>query len=626
MTASNRACLSFSVEFGDREMVTDPGRKGRTGRLGLRPLILRWLLGEDRVVNGNSRTWATLGYYLRYTAAGFVLLGGLGAIWSHRPAAIDPALASDFAGPEALGDLAHSEIARDEVPAWARRLLADITPPDMPAPIAIIRPVDPPPRLLLDPPNTFADFPYPIAGLTRAEYDKPVAAAPVEESSLVAVATRLIDPPVGIEDALPPLVDFDLLAEQAAEDWQDSLAMSDTPIADAIALETQKIIEVQRGDTLFGLLVDAGLSYNEANDAIGAIDDVFKPRDLQAGQEITLNIATAAGGAPAPDQQLVSLSFEPSVLTDVTVSRSDEGQFIAKAIDKPLVERRVRATARIDSSLFDAAREAELPVSVVSSLIRTFSFDIDFQRDIQPGDSFEVLYERVETQEGEFAKAGNILFASLTLSGNTIPVYFYERDGVGEYYNATGETVRKTLLRTPIDGARITSGFGMRQHPLLGYSKMHKGVDFGAPTGTPIFAAGSGTIAQIERRSDYGNYIRIRHSGQYQTAYGHMTRFAKALKKGDKVKQGEVIGYVGSTGRSTGPHLHYEILIGGEAINPAKMKNTGGDKLVGKELKTFKDHVARIDSERVRQAEQQLIAERLPALDASCQDAIGCQN
>jgi len=401
--------------------------------------------------------------------------------------------------------------------------------------------------------------------------------------------------------------------------------LSDTPITDAITRETQKIIEVQPGDTLFGLLVDAGLTRSEASNAIGAIDDVFAPRDLRAGQEITLSITTPVGSVDGVNKQLVSLSFEPSVTTDVTLSRSQEGQFVAKAIDKPLIERRVRAAAQINTSLFDAAREVGLPTSVIASLIRTFSFDIDFQRDIQPGDSFEVLYERVETEDGVFAKAGNILFASLSLSGNVIPVYFYEYDGQGEYYNLQGETIRKTLLRTPIDGARITSGFGMRLHPLLGYSKMHKGIDFGAPTGTPIFAAGNGTIVSIGRNGDYGNYIRLRHNGQYQTAYAHMSKFASGLKKGDKVTQGEVIGYVGATGRATGPHLHYEVMIGGEQVNPGKVKNTGGDKLVGKELKAFKDYVASIDAERVRQAQRQLIAAR-PSGSTSCTDAIGCQN
>jgi murein DD-endopeptidase MepM/ murein hydrolase activator NlpD len=262
----------------------------------------------------------------------------------------------------------------------------------------------------------------------------------------------------------------------------------------------------------------------------------------------------------------------------------------------------------------------------VADLIKTFSFDVDFQRDIQDGDSFEVLYERMENEDGEFVKSGKILFASLTLSGKTIPVYYFERDGDGEYFTPNGEAIRKSLLRTPVDGARITSGFGMRMHPLLGFSKMHKGIDFGAPTGTPIYAAGSGTVVEIGKKGSFGNYIRIRHNGEYQTAYGHMSRFAKGLVKGEKVKQGQVIGYVGATGRATGPHLHYEIMVAGAQVNPAKVKTVASNKLTGKQLKAFQATVEKTDADRRHQAEQQLIAERpnQPSLD--CAGAAGCEN
>ena len=199
-------------------------------------------------------------------------------------------------------------------------------------------------------------------------------------------------------------------------------------------------------------------------------------------------------------------------------------------------------------------------------------------------------------------------------------------DGDGEYFTPSGEAIRKSLLRTPVDGARITSGFGMRMHPVLGFSKMHKGVDFGAPTGTPIFAAGNGTVVEIGKKGAYGNYVRIRHNGEYQTAYAHMSKFAKGVKKGDKVKQGEVIGYVGATGRVTGAHLHYEILVGGAQVNPGKVKTVASNKLTGKQLKAFQAQVAKIDAQRTEQAKQQLIADRpdAPALD--CSAPAGCEN
>jgi len=322
----------------------------------------------------------------------------------------------------------------------------------------------------------------------------------------------------------------------------------------------------------------------------------------------------------------MSLSFEPDVTKNVKLTRSDAGDFVAAAVDKPTVEENRRAAGIIDSSLFDAAQEAGVPMPVVASLIKTFSFDVDFQRDIQDGDAFEVLYERTENDAGEFVKSGNILFASLTLSGKNIPIYYFERDGEGEYFTPSGEAIRKSLLRTPVDGARITSGFGMRMHPVLGFSKMHKGIDFGAPIGTPIYAAGSGTIAEIGKKGSYGNYIRIRHNGQYQTAYAHMSRFAKGLVKGEKVKQGEVIGYVGATGRATGPHLHYEILVDGSQVNPGKVKTTASNKLAGKELKAFQAQMAKIDADRKNQAQQQLIAERPASAPLDCSGTAGCQN
>lgn len=581
------------------------------------------------MVDRRRRVWATLKHYLMYTTAGFVVLGGLGAIWSHRPVAVNPAVASDYATERSIGVLAQVDTASAqaaEVPSWALRMMADLgTSADIDTGLAQAAPTQDwflsaaPAQTALVAANAESrtERRRMTGQFAREASSEGVTEAPVARTFARDALSDGEEP--GQDQAIASIYS---LPHDSLHDFAQLWSSSDTPIADEIARETQKIIEVRPGDTLFGLLTDAGLSRDEANDAIGAIDDVFSPRNLQVGQEITLNMAPLAEDAAG---QLVSLSFEPDVLRDVSVTRSQEGAFVAAATDKPLVERHVRVTASINSSLFDAAQEAGLPVPVVSDLIKTFSFDVDFQRDIQDGDRFEVLYERVETEEGVFARAGHILYASLTLGGQTIPVYYFERDGIGEYYNLDGETIRKSLLRTPIDGARVTSGFGMRMHPVLGYSKMHKGVDFGAPTGTPIFAAGSGTIIEMGRKGAYGNYIRIKHNGLYQTAYAHISSYAKGLKKGDKVSQGDVIAYVGSTGRATGPHLHYEIMVNGEQVNPAKMKTSVGDKLAGNDLKSFKDYVAKLDAERARQAEQQLIAERAAPID-SCSDSDGCEN
>ena len=218
-----------------------------------------------------------------------------------------------------------------------------------------------------------------------------------------------------------------------------------------------------------------------------------------------------------------------------------------------------------------------------------------------------------------------MLYAALTLGGKKIPMYYFEHDGDGEYYSPSGESVRKSLLRTPIDGAKITSGFGMRLHPILGYTRMHKGVDFGAPVGTPIYAAGNGTIVDIGMRNGYGNYIRVKHNDTYSTAYAHISRFALGMKKGEHVKQGEVIAYVGATGEATGPHLHYEVLINNQQVNPATVKVAGGDKLTGKDLAAFKAQVNKIDADMAKQQNNPLVAQT-PAGDDTCHGLNGCEN
>ena len=560
-----------------------------------------------------SQVWGTLKRYLTYTTAGFVVLGGLGAAWSHRPAAIESAAARDFASVQAADQL----MLMQNTPGWAQRMVAGLTTQaqaiDHPIlttaadhrVIAVSR--DMTPRLK---PNARRSF-------GREEMEAPIATMAATDTFTDLVdSTPFANDPfeslLGTTDHLVP---------------NEPSFTSDETIAEAIANDIQKVIEVRPGDTLYGVLVNAGITEDDANSAVGAIAEIFSPRDLRAGQEITLNITTASGTRErAADTQLMGLSFEPSVTTDVTLKRNDTGSFIAAAVDKPIVEHDRRAAGIIDSSLFDAAQEAGVPMPVVADLIRTFSFDVDFQRDIQDGDAFEVLYERMESEDGEFVKSGKILFASLTLSGKTIPVYYFERDGDGEYFTPKGEAIRKSLLRTPVDGARVTSGFGMRMHPVLGFSKLHKGIDFGAPTGTPIFAAGNGTVVEIGKKGAYGNYVRIRHNGEYQTAYAHMSKFAKGVRKGDKVKQGQVIGYVGATGRVTGPHLHYEIMVAGKQVNPGKVKTVASNKLTGKQLKAFQAQVVKIDAQRTEQAKQQLIAERPDAAPLDCSTPVGCEN
>jgi len=209
-----------------------------------------------------------------------------------------------------------------------------------------------------------------------------------------------------------------------------------------------------------------------------------------------------------------------------------------------------------------------------------------------------MLIESFYSQDGKKIKDGNVLFSSLVLQNRAIEIYMHKVDGKVEYFDNKGNSVRKSLLKTPINGARVSSGFGMRHHPILGYSKMHKGVDFAAGTGTPILAAGNGTITHFGIKGGYGNFVQIRHNTDYSTGYGHASRFNKKFRVGSLVKQGEVVAYVGTTGRSTGPHLHFEVMYKGNQINPAKVKATSGLKLLGKEMARFEADKFEIDKYR----------------------------
>jgi murein DD-endopeptidase MepM/ murein hydrolase activator NlpD len=343
---------------------------------------------------------------------------------------------------------------------------------------------------------------------------------------------------------------------------------------------------LREGDTLMNALVRTGADRGEAHVAIRAFSEVMNPRKLRVGQRLTVTFEPAGEGAA--EMRLVGFALEVAPDRLVEVVRGMNGLYTAAEIQRPLEHDMVRAAGTIESSLYQAAADAGMPVPILMELIRAFSFDVDFQREIHRGDRFEILFERSFTLDGEIVSVEPLRYAALTLGGTKIELIRFEMaDGRVDYFDPKGQSVRKALLRTPIDGARLTSTYGMRKHPILGYSKMHKGVDFGASKGTPIMASGSGVIDALGPNGGYGNYVRIRHNSEYSTAYAHMSAFPKGLKKGDRVEQGQVIGYVGSTGRSTGPHLHYEILKNSKQVNPLSVKLPTGEKLAGQELEKF---------------------------------------
>lgn len=347
----------------------------------------------------------------------------------------------------------------------------------------------------------------------------------------------------------------------------------------------KKSISVSTGDTLMELLVAEGIDRGEASNVIKALTDIFNPRQLRQGQEITLTFkVTDNSDTPL----FFSMSLIPDLTREIQVLRSSKYEFSSKEIKNQLIKMQVKAQAEIKTNLYNAAIDAGIPIEILIQMIRAYSYDVDFQRDIQPGDIFNTLYEKIVDKNGNYIKGGELLFASLNTSGRPITIYRYKTDdGEIDIYDAKGQSIRKTLMVTPIDGARLSSGYGMRRHPILGYSRMHRGLDFAASSGTPIMAAGDGVIELAGRKGGYGNYIRIRHANSYQTAYGHMKKFASGIKKGVRVKQGETIGYVGSTGISTGPHLHYEVLHMKKNVNPVSIKTPSGKILKGKELENF---------------------------------------
>jgi|GEM_PF-3788038 len=347
-------------------------------------------------------------------------------------------------------------------------------------------------------------------------------------------------------------------------------------------------VTVSKGDTLVSLLVNkANVSRDEAFKAVDALKKLYNPSNIIPGNEITVFFHKNPELAL---DEFKGIKIDKDVINSVTVNRSDKGTYKAKETTKDVRKVSRGFKGDINSSLYMDAKLAGVPDNIIADMIKIYSWNVDFQRDIQNGDKFEVLFEEYRTEDNKVVPGkGKVIYAKLALQGDAMPLYLFEdRDGFVDYFDDKGQSAKKVLMKTPINGARLSSGFGMRRHPIMGYSKMHQGLDFAAPSGTPIYASGNGIIEKIGRFSSYGNYIKINHRNNLKTAYGHMKGFKSGLKPGSKVKQGDVIGYVGSTGRSTGPHLHYEVILKGVQKNPASVDLPTGTLLRGKDLAKFK--------------------------------------
>lgn len=372
-------------------------------------------------------------------------------------------------------------------------------------------------------------------------------------------------------------------------DQADSVLEVDYPVAPQAVRVT-----VQPGDRLITLMTGAGVERGDAHAMIAALDGLWDPRRMRVGQDLAFTFT-----GPVDARVATAMELQPSVDRIVRVRRTGDGGFRGEQEQLALTARPTWAQGEITRSLFADAVDAGVPDPVLIVAMRALAYSVDFQRDIREGDGFEFLFDQEFHTDGRFARNGDVLYIALQLGSRELELFRFESaDGRVDYYNRDGESMRRVLMRTPIEGARLSSSFGPRRHPILGYTRMHRGTDFAAPTGTPIFAAGDGVIEFLGTNSGYGRYIRIRHNGSLKTAYGHMSRYARGLSVGDRVSQGQVIGYVGSSGLSTGPHLHYEVHLDGVQVNPMSIDLPTGETLEGRDLAAFRAVVEGLDALR----------------------------
>ena len=357
----------------------------------------------------------------------------------------------------------------------------------------------------------------------------------------------------------------------------------------------EKELTVSKGDTFISLISSLGLDYNQAHALYSKFKKIYDPASLRIGQKIIVSLTE-----DIQTHEMLSLDsivIEPKSGQRYILERNDQNEYIAKAEKDELLEEINNASGTIQGSLSVSMRKQGVPGKIVAKFSNIFGQSVDFRRDVHNGDKFEVIYENHITPSGEVIKTGNILYAGLGLRKTRIELYrFADKNGNVDYYNEKGLAMKRTLHRKPLafQRARISSPFGKRRHPILKRTIVHWGVDYAAPSGTAIYAGGDGVVQVAKYNGGYGNYIKIRHNSEYSTAYGHMKSFAKGIRPGVRVKQGQVIGYVGSTGRSTGPHLHYEVVQNGRRVNPLKIKAAAGENLAGNNLTKFKQQVAEL--------------------------------
>ena len=347
--------------------------------------------------------------------------------------------------------------------------------------------------------------------------------------------------------------------------------------------------KVNQGETFDKILANYSIDKLEIEKIKKSLQKKININKLNTKQIIQFNLDKS-------NNKIEEFIFQISNTQKISLKRNIENDtFSEEILSIKLNKKIVFKENVILQSLYKAASDEKIPANIIIEFARIYGFQVDFQRDIRKKDSYQILYEIFLNEKNEFVETGEILFANLKLSGQNNSLYYFDKNGSEGHYDKNGKSVKKALMKTPINGARLSSPFGMRKHPIDGFNKMHRGTDFAAPMGTPIMASGDGIVKKAGWCGGGGNCVKIKHNSTYQTVYAHMSKFARGIKAGVRVKQGQTIGYVGSTGKSTGPHLHYEVIVNGKKVNSQKLKLPSGKILKGEERKLFETKKIKIE-------------------------------
>lgn len=407
---------------------------------------------------------------------------------------------------------------------------------------------------------------------------------------------------------LPENINDDLRAEEFLEeqisDSQETQIIENTETqTDAQEIVQQAkgmrinhdIVTIAKGDSFIGILTSLGLDYSKATDIYSAYKKVYDARNIKVGQQI--DITTTIDSVYNELVSVDKIIIEPISGTKYILEKQSDNTYVSRVEQDDLTTEIKVINGIINGNVSSAMKNAGVPVNVVGNFINIFSFSVDFRRDIKAGDEFEVRYEQEVSPSGNIVKYGDIIYASLKLGKDKIELYrFEDKKGNVDYYDEKGLALKKTLDKKPLafKKARISSRYGRRLHPIFKDYRNHHGIDYAAPMGTKVYASGDGTVTQAKWVGGYGYFVKIRHNSEYTTGYAHLKSFAKGIRPGVRVKQGQVIAYVGNTGRSTGPHLHFEVVRNGKKVDPLKIRAATGENLSGAKLAEFKKEVAKI--------------------------------